>query len=143
MKSHDNNGSRSDRAGDFMVRNPVCAALWQPLSFIRQTMLASSFSCLPVNTGTETEPVWQLVSDRAVAHYLILRSNGVSPRDLLVRTLDEARKGDDKIVLLPADTCLASDPVKSVLEVWKGDAVMVTREKTKELLGILTPYDLL
>lgn len=32
---------------DFMVRNPVEAKLWQPLSFIRQTMLANSFSYLP------------------------------------------------------------------------------------------------
>jgi hypothetical protein len=34
--------------GDFMVRNPICAELWQPISYIRQQMLASSFSFLPI-----------------------------------------------------------------------------------------------
>jgi len=38
---------------DYMVPNPVCAALWQPISFIRQRMLASSFSYLPVKTSSE------------------------------------------------------------------------------------------
>jgi hypothetical protein len=40
----------SDRnmAGDYMVREPVCASSWQPLSFIRQQMLAHSFTYLPV-----------------------------------------------------------------------------------------------
>ena len=35
------------QVSDFMVRNPVCASMWQPLSFIRQTMLVNSFSYLP------------------------------------------------------------------------------------------------
>ena len=49
MNSYDNKVS-DFTVSDFMVRNPVCASMWQPLSFIRQTMLTSSFSCLPVNT---------------------------------------------------------------------------------------------
>jgi hypothetical protein len=32
--------------GDFMVRNPVCAEPWHPISFVRQAMLANSFSFL-------------------------------------------------------------------------------------------------
>jgi hypothetical protein len=48
------------RVGDFMVRMPACACMWHPLSFIRQTLLANSFSYLPVNSGTEAKPVWEL-----------------------------------------------------------------------------------
>jgi hypothetical protein len=33
---------------DFMVRNPVCAEAWQPIGFIRQQMLANSYSFLPL-----------------------------------------------------------------------------------------------
>jgi len=33
---------------DYMVRSVVFADLWQPLSFVRQQMLANSFSYLPV-----------------------------------------------------------------------------------------------
>ena len=41
-----------DRIADYMVRGPACACMWHPLSFIRQTMLSSSFSFLPVNAGS-------------------------------------------------------------------------------------------
>src|SRR5216684_3616713 len=34
--------SERHQVSDFMVRNPVCAFVWQPLSFIRQTMLVNS-----------------------------------------------------------------------------------------------------
>jgi len=57
-----------DRVGDFMVRNTVCAYLWQPLSFIRQTMLANSFSYLPVPTGDRGSQFgnWLQISDLPV-----------------------------------------------------------------------------
>jgi hypothetical protein len=52
---------------DFMVRNPICAELWHPVSFIRQQMLANSYSSLPV-PGEDGE--WTIVSDVAIADYL-------------------------------------------------------------------------
>jgi len=133
-----------DRVSDFMARNPICAAPWQPLSFVRRTMLANSFNCLPINLGSDVKPKWHLVSDKGVARYLRLRSNGVPLKDLLVQPLEEAAKGDGiKLELIQASTCRATDSVKKVLENCNGQAVLVTREKTDELLGIVTPYDLL
>ena len=35
------------KVSDFMVRDAICAAHWQPISFVRQQMLANSFSYLP------------------------------------------------------------------------------------------------
>lgn len=40
--------SKSKKIGDYMVRNPVCASEWQPVSFVRQMMLENSFSYIPV-----------------------------------------------------------------------------------------------
>ena len=59
-----------NRVGDFMVWNPACAFMWQPLSFIRQTMLANSFSHLPVPVSVDTTSEWRLVSDSELARYL-------------------------------------------------------------------------
>jgi hypothetical protein len=56
--------------GDYMVRMPTCACMWHPLSFIRQTLLANSFSYLPVNNGTDDEPDWRLISDCSLAIFL-------------------------------------------------------------------------
>ena len=57
----------SKHVSDFMVRDPVCAHLWQPISLIRQRMLTNSFSCLPVQNEEEQ---WCLVSDLQIAMYL-------------------------------------------------------------------------
>ena len=96
----------SYQARDFMVRNPVCAYLWQPLSFIRQTMLANSFSYLPVATDTEPQPVWQLISDFRLAKYL--RANGRASRDVLVQKLSEA-VDSKRLQLLPVRRCGPED----------------------------------
>jgi len=107
-------------------------------------MLVNSFSWLPVNAGTDAEPVWRLVSDNAVAQYLRLRSNGVPLKDLLVQSLEKAMKEDViKLKLIPARTCRATNAVKTVLVNWDGQPVLVTGPETEELLGILTPHDLL
>lgn len=142
------------KVSDFMVRTPVCASMWHPLSFIRQTMLTSSFSCLPVNAGTNDKPLWQLVSDHEVAIYLRRKPNGRRPKDLLVYSLEKATKHDhdNKLSLITPFRFRATDAVEDVLEKWcaregkpeqNAHPVLVTREGTEELLGILSPYDLL
>jgi hypothetical protein len=35
-------------ARDFMVKDPVRASLWQPISSVRSSMLVNSFSFLPI-----------------------------------------------------------------------------------------------
>src|SRR5260370_30348891 len=54
--------SELHQVSDFMVRNPVCAFVWQPLSFIRQTMLVNSFSYLPVLVENGGNIEWRLIS---------------------------------------------------------------------------------
>jgi hypothetical protein len=132
-----------DKISDFMVRDVLCAEMWQPLSFIRQRMLASSFSCLPVRLSISGRPVWHLVSDQAIARYLRLRSKGLLQKDRLVQPLAEAIAGDEGIKLTLARTYPPSASVTEVLETWDGQPVLVTRKNTEGLLGILSPYDLL
>jgi hypothetical protein len=62
--------SEMNTIGEFMVRGPLCAELWQPLSLVRQLFLANSFSYLPVDIGTDGV-TWRLVSDLAVARFLV------------------------------------------------------------------------
>jgi hypothetical protein len=142
-----NGRNNSERVADFMVRNPTCAALWHPLNFIRQAMLANSFSYLPVNTGTETKASWQLVSDKELVKYLRLRPDSLPLKTALVQRLEQATTGDGpKLVLIEAQTCSPSSLVKQILAdapAWDGRPVLVTRGNSHELLGILTPYDLL
>lgn len=124
--------------GDFMVREPICASLWQPLSFIRQQMLKNSFTYLPVWLNNEGQPCWSLVSDYHVAHYLRQKDR----KARLAKTLESAIKEDLK--LEQADTCFADTSVVETLEMSKGKAVIVIdRERPERLVGIVTPFDFL
>jgi len=59
-------GYEMEKVGEFMVRGPICAEIWHPISFIRQSMLTNAFSYLPV----KKDDVWFLVADLDVAGYL-------------------------------------------------------------------------
>ena len=130
----------SDRstARDYMVREPARASLWQPLSFIRQQMLANSFTYLPVGPAEGDSPHWLLVSDYHIAQYLRKGDR----KDRLAKTLNEAK--NDGLVLEKASTCFPDTPVSEVLEKSKGKPVLVVeRERIDQLVGIVTPFDLL
>ena len=72
----------------YMMRHPVCAQPWEPVGFIRQTMLEHSFSFLPV----QIKEKWEIVSDRAVSAYLWQQCMGVGGKKKLERPLQEAIK---------------------------------------------------
>jgi CBS domain-containing protein len=139
---------------DFMVHNPVCAKMWQPLSFARQNMLANSFSYLPVKDGK----TWRLVSDLAIATYLSDQWDKLRDqkdrlkdrKDKLAQTLQEASdKPEDGIKLLTAETVNETEDVERALEKLKGDprppVLLIIRKDDKDeedLRGIVTAFDL-
>ena len=84
--------SELHQVSDFMVRNPVCAFMWQPLSFIRQTMLVNSFSYLPVPVEKEGKTDWSLISDFRLAQ--CLRKNGKVVKEGLIQRLEDAVRAD-------------------------------------------------
>jgi predicted transcriptional regulator len=73
-----------DKVSHFMVRNPIIASLWQPISSIRQTMLANSFSYLPV---LKSDDQWRLVSDYQIVKFLRV---GGKRNDVMTRSLKDA-----------------------------------------------------
>lgn len=124
---------------DFMIRNPVCAHLWQPVSFVRQIMLTNSFSYLPVR---DDDGKWRLVVDLEIARYLQTRSN----RNVCLATPLENAEG---ITLPEAKRVCVTNSVEEALErlndeTFKGQPLLVFRNDTcNELEGILTSFDLL
>lgn len=119
---------------DFMVRNPICAYDWQPVSFIRQNMLANSFSYLPIFYEKE----WKLISDLAISRYIQDADYKERSKRLSVCF--------DKSGIKPIKTknVNAEDSIDSVMKNWDGLPVCVTMENSgNEIVGILTPFDLL
>jgi CBS domain-containing protein len=124
--------------GDLMVREPICAYLWQPLSFVRQQMLTNSFTYLPLLSYKQGMQYWSLVSDFHVARYLRRGDRN----KLLAKTLDAAIV--DGLKLEPVDTCQADTKVEEALEMSKGmPLVVIDKDHTERLVGIVSPFDFL
>ena len=126
-------------AGEFMVRGPATAALWQPLSFVRQLMLANSFSYLPVQTDEAQGARWHLVSDVSLARAL---RNGETREAQLKTPLGEAVAAGT-IELHPARTVHTDTTIESIIMDLDEVPVLVVSKKEAELLGIVTAFDLL
>lgn len=132
--------SERHQVSDFMVRTPVCAFMWQPLSFIRQTMLVNSFSYLPVPIQSDGQTDWKLISDFRLSHYL--RKNGKIEKGGLIQRLQDAVKLG-QIELHTVRTCDPCDKIETLLQTSDGLPTLVLSPDNNELLGILTPFDLL
>lgn len=144
--------------GDLMVRSPVIAQPWQPVSFVRQAMLTNSFSYVPVFIGEE----WKLISDHAVAQFLGGAGTAGERRVRMAMSISKA-EGEFLEMRLPtaltvAETSAASDlfglsseedangrlpvlsaPVLVLAESVEGDG----RSDEHRLVGLITAFDLL
>lgn len=130
--------SNANTVSEFMVREPICALRWQPMSFIRQQMLKNSFTYLPLSSNSNGQSSWQLVSDYHVAHYLRQGDR----KACLAKKLDDAI--EEGLSLEQAETCFVDTNVIDVLNKSEGKPVIVIDKECPELLiGIVTPFDFL
>jgi len=131
-----------DLVRDIMVPNPVCAEMWQPLSFIRQTMLENSFSHLPVKTSASERITWKLVSDEGLARYLMGAADKEEKKKRLLQSLADAEDAGG-VRLCSAKQCVQEESISEILGDWNGLPILVLRKESTDLVGILTAFDLL
>ncbi len=122
--------------GDYMVRNVICAEEWQPISFIRQQMLANSFTFMPV----KIEKHWRLISDLEVARFL--GTDGRQRNNLLAKTLKESGIKLNPTIPCTPRTAL-SDALKRLVDEKLPLVVCVDTSAESPIAGILTAFDLL
>lgn len=119
----------------YIQEEVVRAYTWQRLGECRRLMLTHSFSYLPVQIENE----WKMLSDADLAEYLVVKGP-----DVRKETVEEAIKNGLNLE--------DADEVKPTYCKWKAlkemegkAAVVINKEKElkKELVGIITPFDLL
>jgi hypothetical protein len=144
---------------DFVVRNPVCGEPWQPIAFLRQQMLANSFSYLPVcgeglpellvgdaRTQSWPDKPWFVVSDRSIATFLGADREGKERRKRLAKTLKEVSSDERHRFLVHAEPIPATTPLQEALDLLgksPSPILLVRNPAGTGLLGIVTPFDLL
>lgn len=125
--------------GNFMVRNPVCAELWQFVALVRQQMLANSYSHLPVWDGQNS---WFFVSDSDIATFLGPSRTGEDRKRRLTSKLAEAQ--NDGLVLKRAQHIEDSAELKEALDHFSaGVPILLVFSCGRGPVGIVTPFDLL
>lgn len=130
----------ADRISDFSVRSPVCAEPWQPLSLVRQQMLASSFSFLPIRIDLGAGEEWRVISDLALAR--ILRVQDKDREERLAAPIREAMQRFG-LELAKPQTVPPDTSVESVLGGELNGLPVLIVDANSSLLGIVTPFDLL
>jgi hypothetical protein len=118
---------------DFMVRDPVCAELWQPVALARQQMLVNSYSYLPIRFQNR----WHLLSDHAIARYLAEAENRRQASRVGIGTASE----QGRLTLDPAIVVAADATVQHAIRICDSKPVLVVEHD--RLLGIATPFDFL
>ena len=123
---------------DYMVREPSCASTWQPISFVRQQMLANSFTYLPILLDCGGRQTWYLLSDTNIVKYL-----RVDRKKRLSKTVQEAIDASE-LQIEVAQCCSPNTLIERISEEFNGRPVLIFSEGQPErLLGILAAFDLL
>jgi hypothetical protein len=127
---------------DFMVRNPVCGELWQPVAFLRQQMLANSYSYLPV---CRTDGHWNVISDVAIASFLGPdRKSRIRTKRLAMPIEEASALTENPVLLSPAVFVDESTPLELAFNLLNASPILLVRSPFGGgLLGILTAFDLL
>jgi hypothetical protein len=103
-------------------------------------MLVNSFSYLPVPIDRGSKKEWKFISDFRLSQFL--RRNGKIEKDRLVQLLQDVVNSGE-IELHSAKTCGPCDKIESLLSERDGLPTLILSLDKNELLGILTPFDLL
>lgn len=132
--------SKMKYAQDIMVRQPVVAEMWHLVAHVRQTMLANSFSSLPVFKDGR----WHCISDLTIMRFL---HGAADAKDLKARLSAQLEVAISAGEILP-DVAMCWTPDSKLVEIvaamQAGPALVIdSRSGTSRLVGILTPFDLL
>ncbi len=128
---------------DYMVTTPVCVEDWHTVGYVRQLMLANSFSYLPIFWNSK----WHLISDMAMAAMLQPLSNAARNTLATVRISEVLDCANSQLKLQLATTVKSDSLVETLLgSGHPGLWLVVNTEEGRELdqlIGVLSPFELM
>jgi hypothetical protein len=132
--------SKMKCANDIMVQQPVVAETWHLISHVRQTMLANSFSNLPVLVNNQ----WHIVTDLMVMRFL----RGATSKEDRSRRLSTplGTAFDDRTIAPSEAKCFSRETKLADLDPSMDQGLVLITDGSSgahRLVGILSPFDLL
>lgn len=134
---------------DIMVRTPIIAHLWQPISFVRQIMLTNSFSSLPIFDGDR----WKIIRDSQIVAFLRSKDVNIDRKSRLGMTIKEVMGNRSTLLQVPK---VYFDPNATIIQAaehfanHQNDTIVLViddeyigEQEPKRLLGIVTAFDIL
>jgi len=127
---------------DLMVRSPFVAEPWQLIGHVRNTMLANSFSSMPIRVANEETSPWMILTDTAVMR--IIQAVSRKERDARLNSTVEQATREGLIRLEPAICVRPGEPIATVVGKLNHLPILVVETSSNSrLLGIITSFDLL
>ena len=122
---------------DFMVRNVIYAESWQPISHIRQIMLANNFSYIPF----QEDKKWYFISDFLLANILIGESNNKRDEILSFTLRELIDQHKTKLTDTIAEIISPYEELGKLLNKFKKDPFLVC--ENEQVIGIITAFDVM
>lgn len=133
--------SSGQRVKDFMVEGPVTARPFETVASVRRSLLANSFTYLPIFA----DDAWKLVGDAALVKFL--RSADSTPTRKKLLGMQMSKAIDSGLELGGSGgICQPDDLVEDWVAKLGPAPLLVVRvvpAGADDLLGVLTPFDLL
>lgn len=128
--------------GSFMVNNVIVAQPWQTVKIVRNIMLTNSFTHIPVYHKDD----WCLVSETDIINFLGVNYYDKSRKENSVKTIQELieSKSYRKIEVVHKPLTESLEEIKNCFLSNCGRPILIVNNIHKnQLLGIITPYDIL
>ena len=135
--------SKMDKAGEIMASPVVRTYTWEPVAQARQKMLAESYSALPLWCKECEGGVgdWFVITADAIVEWLQEAPSWTCRIEREKMQLVDAIK--EKLKLSKACTTGPEKEIKLPEDGWPGGVLLVTNGEQRDLIGVVTAFDLL
>ena len=139
--------SKMDKAGEIMASPVVRTYTWEPVAQARQKMLAESYSALPLwRKGCEGGVGdWFVITADAIVEWLQEAPCGTCRIEREKMQLADAIGNGNGNGLKTTTACTTGpeDKIKLPKGGWHGGVLLVTNGGQRDLIGVVTAFDLL
>ena len=136
--------SGMNEAQEVMASPVVRAYTWEPVAQTRQKMLAGSYSALPLwrQKSEKCEGGWSVITADAIVKWLQQAPSDTCRKEREKMQLADAMAMEKRLALKACET-RPEEEIVLPAGGWTGGVLLVTHGEQRDLIGVVTAFDLL